>query len=571
MTCNVTGVVVGPDGLLFSNRKLSFIWKGAEIAGFGSQALVGLQVDAFTNNAGEIDVNLAPGQYLVVGPPGSVQSSRPLSAILNVPSEANAIFGQILDQTAPVTNELLQEVLEALADAEAAAAAAAASAASISLPLAVSSGGTGATTADAALSNLGLTATASQINASARALSTVVALLADTDLTYTAGEAGTVTAGDIVRTRAEGFSYSVAASSATDHHIATAGGLKLYALPPYNVKAFGAVGDGVADDTAAFQNAVAAGRPVYVPFADDFYSVTSLTDSEIKALFGPGTIKQSSSLVWISSNANPLNNEAAGLSYVDPNFQPAKWSSVDGSLRNGATNVLVKRTGGFGSYGLNLTSYLVDAPVPSPQFDVGQTAWVSATNLTGGQMFGAWFGANTPSSSLSQTYSSGNAIAMELNVGNRWGDFGLQADTNVLRCTVGLQIVPDVLPSVDGPTVPVYPGTFGVVYGASIHGHKWWTCTLIRPDTIMPSGIAHQANGGSTALLAPASWAKVSNHWGYALDLEGGVFATAPINFPFSATSSTATVGGVPSPGNFQGFLKVAVSGVIVKIPYYNN
>jgi hypothetical protein len=31
-----------------------------------------------------------------------------------------------------------------------------------------------------------------------------------------------------VRTRAEGFSYSVAASSATDHHVTTAGGVKLY-------------------------------------------------------------------------------------------------------------------------------------------------------------------------------------------------------------------------------------------------------------------------------------------------------------------------------------------------------
>lgn len=77
----------------------------------------------------------------------------------------------------------------------------------------------------------------------------VAALLADTTLTYS-----TASAGDIVRTRSEGFSYQVAASGATNQHVTTAGGVKLYVLPGdtgYNVKAFGAVGNGVADDTAA--------------------------------------------------------------------------------------------------------------------------------------------------------------------------------------------------------------------------------------------------------------------------------------------------------------------------------
>jgi hypothetical protein len=249
MTCNVTGVVIAPDGTLYANRKLSFIWRAEGISGFGSQALVGLQVDALTNNAGEIDVNLAPGQYLVVGPPGSVQSSRPLSAILNVPSEATAIFGQILDQTAPVTNELLQEVLEALADAEAAAAA-----------------------ADADAERAEVARDDAQGVLDDRQRRDVTTLLDDTDLTYTAGQPGTVTAGDIVRTRAEGFSYSVAASSATDHHVTTAGGVKLYVLrgeKGFSVSAFGAVGDGTTDDTAAIQAtvdaAVAAKTSVFIP------------------------------------------------------------------------------------------------------------------------------------------------------------------------------------------------------------------------------------------------------------------------------------------------------------------
>ena len=87
---------------------------------------------------------------------------------------------------------------------------------------------------------------------------TVAALLADTSLTYS-----TITAGDIVRTRAEGFAYRVAASDATDHHVTTAGGVKLYVLPDasggISLQAYGAVGDGVSDDTSAIQSAVNSG------------------------------------------------------------------------------------------------------------------------------------------------------------------------------------------------------------------------------------------------------------------------------------------------------------------------
>ena len=61
-------------------------------------------------------------------------------------------------------------------------------------------------------------------------LDNVAAVLADTDLVYS-GSGTVVSAGDYVRTKAEGFSYEVAASGASDHHLTTAGGVKLYVMP----------------------------------------------------------------------------------------------------------------------------------------------------------------------------------------------------------------------------------------------------------------------------------------------------------------------------------------------------
>lgn len=66
-------------------------------------------------------------------------------------------------------------------------------------------------------------------------LDDAAAVLADTSLSYGTG-AGGVAAGDYILTRAEGFSYEVAAAGAVDHDITTAGGVKLYRVTQQSVE-----------------------------------------------------------------------------------------------------------------------------------------------------------------------------------------------------------------------------------------------------------------------------------------------------------------------------------------------
>lgn len=70
-----------------------------------------------------------------------------------------------------------------------------------------------------------------------------------------------ITAGSVILTRAEGYSYTVVPAGATDYNIVTAGGTLLRVNEVggvFNVRAFGAKGDGIADDSAVFQAAVNA-------------------------------------------------------------------------------------------------------------------------------------------------------------------------------------------------------------------------------------------------------------------------------------------------------------------------
>ncbi len=127
-------------------------------------------------------------------------------------------------------------------------------------------------------------AAAERAEAAVSAFANVAEVISDTGYTYS-----TVTAGQILRTAEEGFAYEVAAAGASDQHLTTAGGVKLYALAVasgYDVRAFGAVCDGVTDDTEAVRRAFASGRVVRFPA-----STIRLTDTiDLTEYYGVGII-----------------------------------------------------------------------------------------------------------------------------------------------------------------------------------------------------------------------------------------------------------------------------------------
>ena len=232
---------------------------------------------------------------------------------------------------------------------------------------------------------------------------------------------------------------------------------------------------------------------------------------------------------FVAPASDPSGNNGAwvrGGSFVR-GWQPSKWSSVDGSLYNGANAHDWQRTGGWGTYGLDLVSLTVEAEVPAGQFDSGRTTWVSGKNMTGGNLFGEWGGANSPHKDLpGHDWTAGIVAGREINAGNRWAELGYQADyTSAARKTVGVQIVPDIVPSIQGgPPVDIFHGTFGLAFHASIHGHKWWTGVLVSQDSIVVGGKAMRVRGGSVVGNAPADAFYADGYFTSGIDLVNATF-----------------------------------------------
>ncbi|MGH6615070.1 hypothetical protein [Sphingomonas sp.] len=265
-----------------------------------------------------------------------------------------------------------------------------------------------------------------------------------------------------------------------------------------------------------------------------------------------------------------------------PNQQPTQSGPVVGSVGNGLAHWTYNRTGGYGSYGQILISGITSANVNrTTELDSAFTVWTAAQHLNsrGSGYLGAWIAANSPSSGkdyagdpLGQTFTGGIPCGMEINCGNRWADFGLQLALGGEQYTVGLQVVPDVAASSDGPAPDdKWPGTFGIVLSHSNWGHRWWTGQFVRYDTIMPTGYAYYTQGGSTENIQPASAHRMDGHFVTGLDFVAAKFTDAVFRFGFSQIEGYAWDGGGQAlPGHVKGYLKIDVGGTRQLIPYFD-
>jgi hypothetical protein len=153
---------------------------------------------------------------------------------------------------------------------------------------------------------------------------------------------------------------------------------------------------------------------------------------------------------------------------------------------------------------------------------------------------------------MGQIYSGGAAIGYEINVGNRWADFGLQLDVGGPRYTVGQQISPDVLPALDGTnTVNVSSITIASPGVVNLTGHGFTANmgVVFGGAGTLPIGLVIGTTYYVSATGLGANSFEVSATIGGAPINTTGAFA-APITVLPSYPGSFATVYGPSTHGH---------------------
>lgn len=145
-----------------------------------------------------------------------------------------------------------------------------------------------------------------------------ITLMDNTTFTYTAGKATTVAPGDFITSRKERYNWRVAASTATDFHLTTAGTgaerVKLYVdARVVHPEMFGKIG-APAGDSATIAKAMALNRDVEFP--GNFYAITEpiqVSDQRVTGLGkAPGGVKRAQVLIGVQGDYPCFINKTAG-------------------------------------------------------------------------------------------------------------------------------------------------------------------------------------------------------------------------------------------------------------------
>lgn len=143
---------------------------------------------------------------------------------------------------------------------------------------------------------------------------TVTALLADEDMGYDGGSTHTVGAGIVVH--AQGFRYEIAASDVTDHHLTTAGSVKLYVLPAdggsVNIMAWNVDNTGATNDTTKIQAAIEDFDAVRFPVGTYTANLDATSDVALIGEDRDRTIIQQSGATGVTLTVN-ADVELSGL------------------------------------------------------------------------------------------------------------------------------------------------------------------------------------------------------------------------------------------------------------------
>jgi hypothetical protein len=185
-----------------------------------------------------------------------------------------------------------------------------------------------------------------------RDFESVTSLLADTVLAYAGTGTEKAVAGNTVVTRSEGFSYAVAASGASDQHVTTAGGVKLYVVTSNGeteTAAWGIDRTGVALDTVQLKkmldycalNRVDAvfNKGIYLQTSDIVLALTG----QMKLL-----VKSRGYVEWRMNTAVGLEISLAGNYWLEDNATGNNFIGFDGisfTTTNAGTGFAMRITG----------------------------------------------------------------------------------------------------------------------------------------------------------------------------------------------------------------------------------
>lgn len=348
----------------------------------------------------------------------------------------------------------------------------------------------------------------------ARSFDTVAALLADSTLTYTTAPAGTIV-------EAGGFRYEVAASAATDQHVTTAGGVKLYVqagAAGYDVRAFGAVGNGVADDTAALQKAVtvSTGQSFYVPTGTYLLSANVLGDLTQVQNMAPGVTFSGFGVF----NCAIFEIKSGGQSKQFRRGLPAEGDAVGEYER-------YLSTGTGGAYGRRTDFF--QQGVQTSSFSIGHGVVADFDGTNGAAGLASWLVAATPAD-ISKTFG---IVGEEVNPINIADDMGYRRTRGEApRWTGGVQVVAEAKNITRGGANIGRNTTFGFAIAPSTEDNdlgkkaKTYNGFLAEENSIAPEGRAFLASGAATAIDLPLYGLQIDGNWQAGIDTRNATLST---------------------------------------------